>query len=144
MNCPCKLPDGTTGYCERREVELPQNFMRLCQTVDGYRDLLDRQYGKLATVTPKRKRNPPREGPGTELHRILARWGIRETPSCACKSREREMNAWGPDKCLERIDRIVDWMAAEAKKRHLPFVRAAAVLLVRRAVRLARAKALQS
>ena len=140
IECDCQIEDG--GFCPRHKMEKSALLVRKCRERGVYFDAWEAGRGQVKVQPPKRKRKPkpPREGPGTELHRILARWGIRETSKCACKSREREMNAWGPDKCLERIDRIVDWMAAEAKKRHLPFVRAAAVLLVRRAVRLARAR----
>ena len=42
-----------------------------------------------------------------------------------------------PGWCEKNIDEIVGWLEEEARKRRLPFVRYAAKLLVRRAIRLA-------
>jgi hypothetical protein len=50
------------------------------------------------------------------------------------------MDAWGCDECSkpERIEEVVAVMRAEAKARKLPFLDAAARLLVRRAIANAR------
>jgi hypothetical protein len=52
----------------------------------------------------------------------------------------RQMNSWGPDGCERCLDKIVDHLEKEAKKRKLPipFRRTLARLLVKRAIRLAR------
>jgi len=79
-------------------------------------------------------------GPGTELSKLLKRFGINPTPTCKCRAKAEEMNAWGPDECEkpERIEEVVAVMRAEAKARGLPFLDAAARLLVKRAIRNAR------
>jgi hypothetical protein len=79
-------------------------------------------------------------GPGTELSRLLKRWGIEPTATCPCRAKAPEMDQVGPDECErpERIDEVVAVMRAEAHARGLPFLDAVGRLLVRRAIRNAR------
>jgi len=79
-------------------------------------------------------------GPGTELSRLLKRYGIEPTPTCACRAKAAQMDAWGCDECErpERIDEVVAVMRAEAAARGLPFVDIAGRVLVRRAIANAR------
>ena len=83
---------------------------------------------------------PPTSGPGTELSKLLKRFGISPTPTCACRAKSAEMDAWGCDEASkpERIDEVVAVMREEAKARGLPFLDAAGRLLVRRAIANAR------
>lgn len=82
----------------------------------------------------------PNHGPGTELSKLLKRIGIEPTPTCACRAKAAEMDAWGPDECSkpERIEEVVAVMRAEAEARGLPFVDFAAKLLIKRAIHNAR------
>ena len=86
---------------------------------------------------------PPTHGPGTELSRLLKRFGINPTPTCQCRAMSQKMDQWGPDECErpERIDEVVAVMRAEAEARGLPFVDIAGRMLVRRAIRNARRSA---
>lgn len=79
-------------------------------------------------------------GPGTELSKLLKRFGIEPTPTCACRAKAAQMDAWGPDECSkpERIEEVVAVMRAEAHARGLPFLDAVGRLLVKRAIRNAR------
>lgn len=79
-------------------------------------------------------------GPGTELSKLLKRFGIEPTATCACRAKAAEMDAWGCDECEkpERIDEVVAVMRAEAEARGLPFLDVAGRLLVKRAIRNAR------
>ena len=79
-------------------------------------------------------------GPGTELSRLLKRFGIEPTPTCQCRAKAREMDAWGPDECEkpERIEEVLGVMREEAKARGLPFLDAAGRMLIRRAIANAR------
>ena len=83
----------------------------------------------------------PTHGPGTELSRLLERFGIKATPACKCRAVAARMDAWGCDECArpERIDEVIAVMREEAGKRGLPFLDAAGRMLVRRAISRARA-----
>jgi hypothetical protein len=85
----------------------------------------------------------PTDGPGTELSKLLKRFGIEPTPTCKCRAKAAQMNAWGCDECSkpERIDEVVAVMREEAKARGLPFVDMAGRVLVRRAISNARKEA---
>lgn len=82
-------------------------------------------------------------GPGTELSKLLRRFGIEPTPTCSCRAKAAEMDAWGCDEASkpERIDEVVAVMRAEAQARGLPFLDAAGRMLVRRAIANARRNA---
>jgi len=82
-------------------------------------------------------------GPGTELSRLLKRFGIEPTPTCQCRAKQQQMDQWGCDECSrpERIDEVVAVMKAEATARGLPFLDLAGRLLVRRAIANARRNA---
>jgi hypothetical protein len=86
---------------------------------------------------------PPAHGPGTELSKLLKRIGINPTPTCSCRAKAAEMDAWGCDECErpERIDEVVAVMRAEAEARGLPFLDVAGRMLVRRAISNARRNA---
>jgi hypothetical protein len=95
---------------------------------------------------PGHEQPPPQpvgHGPGTELSKLLKRFGIEPTPTCSCRAKAAEMDAWGCDECSkpERIDEVVAVMRAEAQARGLPFLDAAGRLLVRRAIANARRRA---
>jgi len=82
----------------------------------------------------------PAHGPGTELSKLLKRFGIKPTPTCPCRDKAAEMDAWGADECSkpERIEEVVAVMREEAKARGLPFIDAVGQMLVKRAIRNAR------
>ena len=86
---------------------------------------------------------PPPHGPGTELSKLLKRFGINPTPTCQCRAKAQQMDQWGCDECErpERIDEVVAVMREEAQARGLPFIDIAGRLLVRRAIRNARRNA---
>jgi len=79
-------------------------------------------------------------GPGTELSKLLKRFGIEPTPTCPCRDKAAQMDAWGPDECErpERIDEVVAVMRAEAQARGLPFLDVVGRMLVKKAIKNAR------
>jgi len=80
-------------------------------------------------------------GPGCQLKRTLAWWGIRDDGSCGCDSYAAQMDAWGPDECWKRIEEIVEHLRQAAEKKGLPFIATAARIMVGRAIEAARAEA---
>ena len=82
-------------------------------------------------------------GPGTELSRLLKRFGIEPTPTCQCRDKQQQMDLWGCDECSkpERIEEVVKVMREEAAARGLPFIDAVGRMLVKRAIANARRNA---
>lgn len=97
---------------------------------------LSEKYGTAQSAA----QSPVGSGPGTELSKLLKRFGIEPTPTCQCRAKAAEMDAWGPDECSkpERIEEVVAVMREEAAARGLPFLDAVGRLLVRRAIKNAR------
>lgn len=85
----------------------------------------------------------PNHGPGTELSKLLKKFGIEPVPTCACRAKAAQMNAWGPDECSrpERIEEVIAVMREEAMARGLPFIDAVGRMLVKRAIHNARRNA---
>jgi hypothetical protein len=88
-----------------------------------------------------RKPLPTTCGPGCQLRRSLAWWGIRDDGSCGCDLFAAKMDAWGPDECFRRIEEIVEHLREAAGKKGLPFLATAARIMVGRAIEAARAEA---
>ena len=68
------------------------------------------------------------------MKKLLAIIGIHATPTCPCIKHMKEMDRNGPEWCRQNIETIVDWMAKEAEKRKLPFLRTAGKRLVKIAI----------
>ena len=97
-----------------------------------------RNCGKLGGENPDQ--SPTMIGPGTELKKLLRKFGIVPTPRCKCDQRAMIMDAEGPDWCRENLDTICDWMREEAEERKLPFSKLAARAMVMLAIHKARKK----
>jgi hypothetical protein len=128
--------------CRQRGYTLEE--VRPCiVSEDGNQITVDETHGSYPR-TPKPGFLPPpfapTSGPGTELSKLLKRFGIEPTPTCKCRAKAAQMNAWGCDECAkpERIDEVVAVMREEAKARSLPFLDVAGRVLVRRAISNAR------
>ena len=77
-------------------------------------------------------------GPGCQLKRSLEWWGLRDDGSCGCDSFAAQMDAWGCDETIRRIEEVVEHLREAAKKKGLPFIPTAARIMVGRAVEAAR------
>jgi hypothetical protein len=125
--------------CNQRGYTLDE-VMPCVVSQDGDEWTIDVDHPAFPRV-PKAGYEPsPNHGPGTELSKLLKRFGIEPTPTCACRAKSQQMDLWGPDECErpERIAEVVAVMRAEAEARGLPFLDVAGRLLVRRAIRNAR------
>ena len=80
-------------------------------------------------------------GPGTELKKLLSKVGITTSPGCACNQRAKVMDQKGCDWCAENLPTITAWLKEEhtRQKIMLPFSETVVSLLVRYAIRRARA-----
>ena len=122
-------------------------------TLDEVRPCIVSEDGDTITVDVDHKAYPrepkpgfvpqppaPTNGPGTELSKLLKRFGIEPTPTCKCRAKAAQMDAWGCDESSkpELIVEVVAVMREEATKRGLPFLDAAGRVLVRRAISNAR------
>lgn len=77
-------------------------------------------------------------GPGTILSGMIKKFGIHITPDCACMGRALNMNKKGVDWCEQNIDKILDWLREESKKRKLPFIDTVARMIVQQALQKSR------
>jgi len=114
------------GYLEDVLSRATVDGDRVTLTSDAYRELV-RKY-----------RGQPEAGPGTELKKLLSRLGFSSTPTCSCNKRAQVMDEKGVQWCEENVDTVCDWLAEEAGKRKLPFIRSAGKLLIRMAIRNAK------
>ncbi len=87
-----------------------------------------------------------KEGPGTELAKLIPSWVERFAKGCSCKDWVIKMNRWGADGCEKMESAIVSHLVASAKQ-YIPSIRimpvsaqkVVAVRLVRLAIKRARA-----
>lgn len=82
----------------------------------------------------------PTEGPGTELKKILAKFGIVATENCSCNKRAQIMDLNGPQWCRDNMESILEWLQEEAVKRKKLFVKFAVKQIVLLAIRRAEKK----
>jgi hypothetical protein len=125
MNCKSRIteqPNGTASSVHCR----PCNLRRRLEAGEVF-------------ACPSGHRIPC--GPGCQLRRTLAWWGIRDDGKCGCDSFAAKMDAWGPDECFRRIEEIVSHLREAAEKKGLPFIATAARIMVGRAIEAARAEA---
>ena len=123
---PCVIAqDGDIWTVDETHAAYPAR-----KTADGTKQFDAKWRPSKGTVTG---------GPGTELSKLLARWGIKaDAAGCKCRQHAAVMDHNGCDWCEANVDTIAGWLREEAKSRGLPFVDSLARLLVRRAIHNAR------
>ena len=82
---------------------------------------------------------PINKGPGTELEKLIS-WFKSSSDSCGCRDKVQKMNRWGPDKCETNIDLIKKWLRESAAKENIPYIDFIATVLIKKAIKNARAK----
>jgi len=138
----CEHDDN--GVCRLCGIPYPDSrYARECQPHSYWLEQSRTTEQPIVEVAAADDAAPIGRGPGTELSKLLKRFGIEPTPTCACRAKAAEMDAWGPDECEkpERIAEVVAVMRAEAEARGLPFLDVAGRMLVRRAIKNARREA---
>ena len=76
---------------------------------------------------------PTHCGPGCQLRRTFAWFGLKDDGSCGCAEFAAKMDAWGTA-CWQHMEEIVDHLREAAAKRGLPFIATAARIAVARAI----------
>ena len=150
------------GWCVRHQVKKTTSWIKLCKrdqaayvanlaAGEKIKPSLWTQWeegigpGQVKPVAQFVQPISPTGGVGTELKRIFKTFRIYAQPNCMCEQRAREMDSNGIEWCEEHVEEIADWLEEESKRRHLPshlpFVRLAARVLIRRAIKNAKRKA---
>lgn len=97
----------------------------------------------LHAACPSRTQRPkpPEGGVGTELTKLLRKFGIKHKAGCGCDAREKMMNEFGIRWCEANFGKLVDEMVVEGKARGWVWVpRWGASRLLARAIRNAKVK----
>lgn len=136
MKIYCNLPWLKRG-CEASGI--PWELCQQCVVQDdGGRIAADPQHPHFPRQRPKATAASVSGGPGTELKKLLKRFGIVAKPSCSCNGRAQEMDMYGCDWCEQNMARIVGWLREEAARRKLPFADFVGRTLVKVAIARAR------
>jgi hypothetical protein len=120
--------DLTTGTCPRCGLDVDRRGITRELRIECPATKANGYSGCMAT---------PKDGPGTQLKKLLGRIGIVATANCACVRRAREMDRRGAAWCRASIDTIVGWLREEGERRGVPFVEFVARQLVAIAIRRA-------
>lgn len=76
--------------------------------------------------------------PGECLEKLFHLMLIDQDEECPCHEHARQMDEWGPDKCRENIETIVQWLHDESNRRGMVFHERLAILAVKNCIRLSR------
>jgi len=72
---------------------------------------------------------------GTRLKNLIAWFPVPKKTNCgSCNRMEQKMNAWGPEKCREKMTYILAKLKIAAKRRGLPFSERLVKLLIEKAI----------
>lgn len=56
---------------------------------------------------------------------------VRETPGCGCEGHKDVIDSWTKEHVAANIDKIIDWLQVEARKRRIPFSRSLTRTLIK-------------
>lgn len=133
----CKT-DGN-GACQKCGISFPdEKYARECRPLSYW--LEQSHTGWQLAVEESGQAAPQRDGPGTELKKLLSGWPFRFVAGtdCKCNQRARYMDEMGCDWVEANIEECVGYLRESAADRGLPFLDAAGRLLIRRAISNAR------
>lgn len=92
---------------------------------------------KIRGAIRRCRRPVPRHcGPGCQLTKTFAWFGLRDDGRCGCAEMAAKMDAWG-DECWQHLEEIVEHLRGAAANRGLPFLATAARIAVARAIEAA-------
>ena len=138
-NCQCTGP----GYCSLLQRDMSEVRWNECKHKPKYFEMFLKVAGKPRTTGSVKpyKTASLGTGPGTELHGMLSRLGMKFSKDCKCNAHIREMNKQGIEWCEENVETIVGWLRDEAARRKIPFVDLIARKFIRMATKRAKKKA---
>ncbi|MFN7891383.1 MAG: hypothetical protein ACK5OC_13915 [Pirellula sp.] len=128
-------------YCtEKANPSQSINKVTVSLAISGTTDMATKahvmkSYGHLLT-----KVSVEASGPGTELKKLISWFYSPDKKKCKCATRIAKMNAWGPDKCEQRMDTIVRWLKHSARIHKVPFFEPAVKLLIKKAIKNSRSQ----
>src|SRR5574343_321623 len=85
----------------------------------GTLELMRQRESQHATVQATPIAAADRQGPGTELTRLLSWAHLGKSSNCSCEDRAKTMDTAGPAWCREHTWTIVDWLEGERQQRGL-------------------------
>lgn len=122
--CECQV----AGFCQRFNRVQGEHHWQICQGLV----LTPEKCGVYRSNWASLAKNPTRsaalakDGPGTELKKLLAELGIKSFAGCSCEKHAAQMNAWGIDGCRGHFEEIREWVVdAQAKAGWLTTITAA-------------------
>ena len=118
----------------RRGQSTPIFSNRASLTATPYDPAAESTQPRATPSSPAPQIPYPNAGPGTELGKLLDRFGFKPAAGCNCKKHIVEMNANGPQWCADNIDTILGWLREEAQRAGYPFTELGAKLLILRAI----------
>lgn len=102
-----------------------------------YVELTDEKYEYLK-IKYRSNYLSPLSGVGTQLKKLLSKLGIQASTNCDCNKHAKQMDDNGIEWCENNKETIIDWLEIEAKKRRIPFIRYAALVLINKAIKNAK------
>jgi hypothetical protein len=126
----CKMRGYTFEECKNSIVKEEPNSV--FKDKDGKEFRVDAYY-----VDDEHETFPHSVGVGAELKKLFSMIGIKATPNCSCNRRAANMDQKGIAWCKENKEEILSWLAEEAKKRKIPFVKFAAESALKIAIKRA-------
>lgn len=114
------------GYCNRHQMKKGQQKFERCKGIAKTQDCglkywIGWEQGRFGATAPEQPVLDPKGfcgeshpyGPGTELIGIYKNAGV---PTCQeCIDLAEQMDAWGPDVCLEKIEFLIEDILPRAK-----------------------------
>jgi hypothetical protein len=127
-NCPhltserqCKLIYDLTGVIYHSSTET----CLACTKTDRPQRINLVTISIASRLTPEREYNLELLGTGfgTKLANLFKQLSLSEVRGCECPGHQDILDLWTPEYIRQNIDKVLDWLAKESKRRRIPFLR---------------------
>jgi hypothetical protein len=136
INCPylegekCQVASSTAGFPVKTYPETCKACKQGTQVIQGLITLQKFHNGDLDNKVIINY------GVGSELKKLISWFPIPNKSNChRCRNLENKMNAWGKEKCQQKIEYICKKLHIAAKRRGIPFSKTLAIKLINKAIR---------